>query len=84
MAVNSSFPASTNRFCPAMSSLKVAYQTTGSGQRLASAAVHQASVTQIWRLKRPTGVPAQHYQTFLLLCAGQLWKQHGLVFEAIE
>ena len=31
-----------------------------------------------------SAMPAQHYQNFLLLCAGQLWKQHGLVFEAIE
>ncbi|RLN11381.1 hypothetical protein C2845_PM09G15820 [Panicum miliaceum] len=31
--------------------------------------VHQAFVTQLWLLDRPAGVPTQHYQTFLLLCA---------------
>jgi len=45
--------------------------------------VHQASVEQLWLLPRPTGVPAQHYHTFLLLCAWQLWKhRHDVIFRS--
>ena len=48
-------------------------------------AVHQAFVTQLWLLERPAGVPAQHYHTFLLLCAWQLWKhRHDVVFRKQE
>ena len=47
--------------------------------------VHQASVSQLWKLDRPPGVPAQHYSTFLLLCAWQLWKhRHDVVFRSQE
>ena len=47
--------------------------------------VHQASVSQLWMLDKPPGVPAQHYSTFLLLCAWQIWKhRHEVAFRSQE
>jgi len=40
-----------------------------------------ASVTQLWQLRKPAALPQAHYSTYLLLCAWQLWKhRHDVVF----
>ena len=48
-------------------------------------AVRHASVSQLWLLERPPRIPTQHYHTFLLLCAWQIWKhRHDVVFRSKE
>ena len=43
--------------------------------------VQDAMVSQLWLLECPVTIPVEHYSTFLLLCAWQLWKhRHDVVF----